>query len=99
MDTNEGKMWDDPIDQELYSNNLGEDRIVSIYLPTSYYDDGKEYPVLFHLDGDVIQLDNDASDPLTCYVDGLQKLTGYVGVQRGFQAFKVNDKIITDCER
>ncbi len=49
--------------------------------------------------GDVIQLDKDAGEPLTCYVDGLEKLTGYVGVQRGFQAFKVKDKIITDCER
>ncbi|MBU1196479.1 MAG: flagellar motor switch protein FliM [Proteobacteria bacterium] len=48
--------------------------------------------------GDVIQLDKDASEPLICYVDGLEKLTGYVGVQRGFQAFKVKDKIITDCE-
>jgi len=48
--------------------------------------------------GDVIQLDNDAANPLICYVDGLEKLTGYVGVQRGFQAFKVENKIITDCE-
>jgi flagellar motor switch protein FliM len=48
--------------------------------------------------GDVIQLDKDASEPLSCYVDGLEKLTGYVGVQRGFQAFQVKDKIITDCE-
>lgn len=49
--------------------------------------------------GDVIQLDKDASEPLICSVDGFEKLTGYVGVQRGFQAFKVKDKIITDCER
>ncbi|NOX34996.1 MAG: flagellar motor switch protein FliM [Deltaproteobacteria bacterium] len=48
--------------------------------------------------GDVIQLDNDASEPLKCYVDGLEKLTGYVGVQRGFQAFKIKDKLTTDCE-
>ncbi len=48
--------------------------------------------------GDVIQLDNPASEPLMCYVDGFEKLTGYAGVQRGFQAFKVQDKIITDCE-
>ncbi|MCD4720241.1 MAG: FliM/FliN family flagellar motor switch protein, partial [Desulfobacula sp.] len=48
--------------------------------------------------GDVIQLDNDASEPLISYIDGLAKLTGYAGVQRGFQAFKVKDKIITDCE-
>jgi flagellar motor switch protein FliM len=48
--------------------------------------------------GDVIQLDNSASEPLTCYVDGLEKLTGYAGVQRGFQAFKIKDKIVTDCK-
>jgi len=48
--------------------------------------------------GDVIQLDKDASEPLSCFISGLEKLTGYVGVQRGFQAFKVKDKIITDCE-
>jgi flagellar motor switch protein FliM len=48
--------------------------------------------------GDIIQLDNDACDPLICYVDGLVKLKGYAGVQRGFQAFQVNEKIITDCE-
>ena len=55
--------------------------------------------LLYMQKGDVIQLDNDASDPLICYVDGLEKLTGFVGVQRGFQAFKVEEKIITDCER
>jgi len=48
--------------------------------------------------GDIIQLDNDACDPLMCYVDGLVKLKGYAGVQRGFQAFQINEKIITDCE-
>ncbi len=48
--------------------------------------------------GDVIQLDNSAKEPLTCYVDGFEKLTGYAGVQRGFQAFRIKDKIITDCE-
>ncbi len=48
--------------------------------------------------GDVIQLDNDAGNPLFCYIDGLEKMIGYVGVQRGFQAFKVKDKIITDYE-
>ena len=54
--------------------------------------------LLYMQKGDVIQLDNDASEPLICYIDGLEKLTGYVGEQRGFQAFKVKDKIITDCE-
>ncbi|SDT85865.1 flagellar motor switch protein FliM [Desulfobacula phenolica] len=49
--------------------------------------------------GDVIQLDKDASEPLSCYIDGLEKMTGYVGVQRGFQAFQIKDRIITDCER
>src|SRR3989339_757612 len=48
--------------------------------------------------GDIIQLDNDACDPLICSVDGLVKLKGDAGVQRGFQAFQINEKIITDCE-
>ncbi len=55
--------------------------------------------LIYMQEGDVIQLDNDASDPLKCYIDGLEKLTGFAGVQRGFQAFKVDNKIITDCER
>jgi len=54
--------------------------------------------LLYMQKGDVIQLDNSAGEPLTCYVDGLEKLTGYAGVQRGFQAFKIKDKIITDCK-
>jgi len=54
--------------------------------------------LLYMQKGDVIQLDSSASDPLVSYIDGLEKLTGYAGVQRGFQAFKVKDKIITDCE-
>ncbi len=54
--------------------------------------------LLYMQPGDVIQLDNDASDPLSCFVGGLVKLTGFIGVQRGFQAFKINDKIITDCK-
>jgi len=54
--------------------------------------------VLYMQKGDVIQLDNAASDPLSCYVDGLEKLTGYIGVQRGFQAFKIEEKITTDIE-
>jgi flagellar motor switch protein FliM len=48
--------------------------------------------------GDVIQLDKDAGEPLIGYIDGLEKLTGYVGVQRGFQAFKIKDLITIDCE-
>lgn len=52
--------------------------------------------LLYMQPGDVIQLDNDASEPLSCYVDGLEKLRGFIGVQRGFQAFKIDDKIITE---
>jgi len=52
--------------------------------------------LLYMQKGDVIQLDNSAGEPLTCYVDGLEKLRGYAGVQRGVQAFKIKDKIITD---
>lgn len=44
--------------------------------------------------GDVIQLDNDAKDMLTGYVDGLPKVRGFAGVQRGFQAFRVEKKLI-----
>jgi len=28
----------------------------------------------------------------------LEKLTGYIGVQRGFQAYKIEEKITTDIE-
>ncbi len=55
--------------------------------------------LIYMQEGDVIQLDNDAGDPLSCYVDGLEKLRGFVGVQRGFQAFSVQEKIVTDIER
>ncbi len=54
--------------------------------------------LLYMQEGDVIQLDNDAASPLSCYVDGLEKMKGHIGVQRGFQAFQIKDKIITDCE-
>ncbi len=54
--------------------------------------------LLYMQPGDVIQLDNDVSAPLSCFVDGLEKMTGYIGVQRGFQAFKIHEKKITDCE-
>lgn len=43
--------------------------------------------------GDVIQLDNDAKDMLTGYIDGFPKVRGYAGVQRGFQAFRVEKKL------
>ncbi len=53
--------------------------------------------LMYMQEGDVIQLENDAASPLRCYVDGLEKLTGFIGVQRGFQAFRVDKKIQVDC--
>lgn len=43
--------------------------------------------------GDVIQLDQDADHYLTGLVEGLPKMLGYAGTQRGFQSFRV-EKII-----
>ncbi len=43
--------------------------------------------------GDVIQLDQDAEETLTGMVEGLDKLTGYAGVQRGVQAFRVDKRL------
>ncbi len=43
--------------------------------------------------GDVIQLDQDADQCLTGMVEGLPKLAGFAGIQRGFQSFRV-EKII-----
>ncbi|MFZ5570318.1 MAG: flagellar motor switch protein FliM [Thermodesulfobacteriota bacterium] len=42
--------------------------------------------------GDVIQLDQDAEDSLVGLVEGVPKLMGYAGIQRGFQAFQVAEK-------
>ncbi len=44
--------------------------------------------------GDVIQLDSDAKDMLTGFVDGLPKVMGHAGIQRGFQAFRIEEKLI-----
>ena len=43
--------------------------------------------------GDIIQLDQDADGPLVALVEGFPKLTGFAGVQRGFQAFRVVKQI------
>jgi predicted alpha/beta superfamily hydrolase len=51
------KIWNEPTEQVLYSKILQEERSVSVYLPISYSRDNSEYPVLYHLDGDQIQLD------------------------------------------
>lgn len=46
--------------------------------------------------GDVIELKQDAEKPLTAIVETLPKLTGFAGVQRGFQAFRVDNKIMLE---
>ncbi|MFH0730501.1 MAG: flagellar motor switch protein FliM [Pseudomonadota bacterium] len=43
--------------------------------------------------GDIIQLDTDAEQTLSAYVSGLAKLRGYAGIQRGFQALRVEDRL------
>lgn len=43
--------------------------------------------------GDIIQLDQDAADPLMAKIEGFEKITGFAGVQRGFQAFRVDQKL------
>ncbi len=43
--------------------------------------------------GDVIELEQDAEKPLFGLIEDLPKLTGYAGVQRGFQAFQVESKL------
>lgn len=44
-------------------------------------------------EGDIIQLDHDATDMLIGYVGDLPKIKGYAGVRRGFQAFRVEEKL------
>ncbi len=44
--------------------------------------------------GDVIQLDHDAGDMLTGYIGDFPKLKGHAGVKRGFQAFRVEEKMM-----
>ena len=49
---------------------------------------------LVHLKpGDVIQLDQNAAEALIGLIEGVPKLEGYAGVQRGFQAFKIKRKL------
>jgi len=45
--------------------------------------------------GDVIQLEDDAKEMLTGFIGELPKVRGYAGVQRGFQAFRIEEKLIT----
>lgn len=52
---------------------------------------------LIHLKvGDVIQLNSDSEQTLRGYAEGLAKFTGYAGVQRGFQAFRVDTRVKRD---
>jgi len=49
---------------------------------------------LIHLKpGEVIQLNQNASETLVGLVEGVPKLSGYAGIQRGFQAFKIKKKL------
>jgi len=49
---------------------------------------------LIHLKpGEVIQLTQNASETLVGLVEGVPKLSGYAGIQRGFQAFKIEKKL------
>lgn len=50
------KIWGDPISGVVYSKVLAEERPFLVYRPVSYGETQKEYPVLYHLDGDAIQL-------------------------------------------
>ncbi len=43
--------------------------------------------------GDVIPLDQDASAPLKGYVEGVEKFKGFAGVKKGFQAYRIKEKI------
>ncbi len=46
--------------------------------------------------GDVIQLDQDVDKPLVGMIEGYPKMLGTAGVQRGFQSFKLDEKIIVE---
>ncbi len=58
------KKWDDPVSRAVYSKILGEERSFLVYLPIGYGTVHTAYPVLYHLDGDEIQLGDilEASD-------------------------------------
>ncbi len=43
--------------------------------------------------GDIIQLDQDADQPILGLIEGRTKMQGIAGVQRGFQAFKLQKKL------
>jgi flagellar motor switch protein FliM len=43
--------------------------------------------------GDIIQLEKDAEQTLYAFVEGIAKFRGYAGVQRGFQALRVESRM------
>jgi flagellar motor switch protein FliM len=43
--------------------------------------------------GDIVQLDRDAEQALVGFVQGIAKLEGHAGVQRGYQALQIENKI------
>ncbi|MBF0227455.1 MAG: flagellar motor switch protein FliM [Desulfobacterales bacterium] len=43
--------------------------------------------------GDIIQLDQDAEQHLLGLTEGIAKFKGYAGIQRGFQAFRINERV------
>ncbi len=49
--------------------------------------------------GDVLQLDQDVSDPIVAYVEGVPKFLGVPGLAEGNQAFKVIERIETPISR
>jgi flagellar motor switch protein FliM len=46
--------------------------------------------------GDIIQLETDAEQTLLAFVSGLAKFKGYAGVQRGFQALRIEDRLFRE---
>lgn len=43
--------------------------------------------------GDIIQLDRDAEQSLVGYIQGIPKLEGYAGIQRGYQALQIEKRM------
>jgi len=43
--------------------------------------------------GDIVQLDRDAEQSLIGYIQGIPKLEGYAGIQRGYQALQIEKRM------
>ncbi|MBI2881373.1 MAG: flagellar motor switch protein FliM [Candidatus Tectomicrobia bacterium] len=46
--------------------------------------------------GDVIQLDSDADAPVTVFVEGIEKLNGYLGARKGSKAIQVASPMVKE---